>query len=299
VQHPYILADVFTDQPFGGNQLAVFPDADNIPFDVMPKLSRELNLSESVFVLKPEDPEHTCRLRILTPAIELPFAGHPTVGAACVLAAIGRIDIQKSDSAIFEEVVGPVPVQISRDGDLFSAKFRVPQTPEPGPELPDPEALARMLSLEASDLRGDVHMPRGFSCGVPFAFITVKDKSVLARIRFNTTIWEEVLADHWAHHVYVISHDPELQGSAVRARMFAPAMQIPEDPATGAAASALVGYLSEQGLADGSYAWRIEQGFEMGRPSLIDVEAEIAHGSVRSIQIGGNCVIVGHGEFDV
>jgi trans-2,3-dihydro-3-hydroxyanthranilate isomerase len=135
--------------------------------------------------------------------------------------------------------------------------------------------------------------------GVPFVFITVRDRTVLDRLRMNTSVWEDVLAQHWAPHVYVTTRDREVDPSVVRARMFAPAMGITEDPATGVAASALPGYLLTPDQVSGTFAWRIEQGFEMGRASVIDVEADLSDGAVIRTRVGGECVLVGRGEMDV
>jgi len=293
---PYILADVFTAHRFGGNQLAVFPDASSIPFDVMPRIAREMNLSESVFVLPPAEPTHTCRLRILTPAMELDFAGHPTVGTACVLAATGHTPIADTDAVlIFEENVGPVTVRVRRVGQQYSAQFDVFKLPEQGPPVPPIARLASLLNVAPHEVLDGDHAPRAFSCGVPFVFVTVRDASVLERVQLNISIWNEILSRHWAPHVYVIAHDS--QTSRIRARMFAPAMGIIEDPATGAAAAALPGYLGAPDRPDGRLNLRIEQGLEMGRPSVLDVEAEFGSGVLRSVRVGGECVIVGRGEL--
>jgi trans-2,3-dihydro-3-hydroxyanthranilate isomerase len=147
-------------------------------------------------------------------------------------------------------------------------------------------------------LGGDLR-PQAVSSGVPFVFISVRDRSVLKRVRLNTAIWETLLSGQWAPHVYVVTQDAELQGSTLRARMFAPAMGIAEDPASGAAGAALPGYLQRRDRADDTHRWRIEQGFEMGRPSLIDVEADSSGGKIRRVRVGGGCVIVGRGEFDL
>jgi trans-2,3-dihydro-3-hydroxyanthranilate isomerase len=298
--HQYILADVFTEQRFGGNQLAVFPEATGIATEVMPKIAGELNLSETVFVLPPAVVNHTCQLRIFTPAMELPFAGHPTVGTACILAAIGQVQLVGTQaSLVFEEGVGPVSVCVERVGQGYGAQFEVPQNPVFGPPGPPPERLAQLLGVSEEGVVAGVHGPKAVSCGAPFLFITVRDPSVLERVRLNRSVWEEVLSRYWAPHVYVVAHDHDSSGSLVRARMFAPAMGILEDPATGAAASALPGYLGTSGVMDGLLTWRIEQGLEMGRPSRIDVEAEVTDGVLRKIRVGGSCVIVGKGDLDL
>ena len=301
----YLLADVFTDRAFGGNQLAIFPDGASVPPELMPVIARELNLSETVFVLPPERSEHTARMRIFTPGSELPFAGHPTVGTACVLVAAGVVPTAPAGGdqlveMILEQRIGPVRVRVRSSGTLYSAQFDVPQLPEFGPEPPEAGRLAEMLSLDPADLAGDDWRPRSVSCGVPFLVVPVRDREALGRARLNNPLWEEVLRDTWAPHLYLITHDAELPGSSLRARMFAPAMGISEDPATGSAASALAGYLAAREPTDATrMAWRIEQGFEMGRPSMIDVEADSDAGHLTAVRVGGGCVLMGEGALKI
>ena len=297
----YILADVFTDRPFTGNPLAVFPAAAEIPPGLMPRIARELNLSETVFVLPPDAPEHTAKLRILTPDSELPFAGHPTLGAACVLLSLGTAGFDGDEgTVVFEEGVGPVPVHVRREGGGFRARLSVPGAPEFGPEPPDRDTLARLLSIPPDAIGDGDLAPMAVSWGVPYLFIPVRDRRTLGRVRVNTAVWEDAVAGFWAPHLYVITRDVEHAGSGIRARMSAPAMGIAEDPATGAAAAALAAYLWRHAPAPGGpLAFRIEQGFEMGRPSLIDVEGEVATGVLAGVRVGGSCVIVGSGEMRV
>lgn len=295
--HRYVLVDVFTREPFAGNPLAVFPDGGLVPDELMPRVARELNLSETVFVLPAESPGHTCRLRIFTPAAELPFAGHPTVGTACVLVSLGLAPLDGGEARlVFEEGVGPVRVTVREATSARAARFDVPRLPEPGPAAPAARDIARVLTLAQDDVLDGELRPRAFSAGVPFLFVSVRDRGALALARIDPAAWEEILSRFWAPSVYVITRDAERPGSTLRARMFAPAMGVAEDPATGAAASALPGYLAAgEPAPDGTLAWRIEQGFEMGRPSLIDVEAETKGGSIAAVRVGGECVEVGEG----
>jgi trans-2,3-dihydro-3-hydroxyanthranilate isomerase len=156
-----------------------------------------------------------------------------------------------------------------------------------------------MLAIEERDILDGDSAPQTRSVGVPFVFVTVRDRSALERIRMNTSVWEDILSQHWAPHVYVITRDREADPTLVRARMFAPAMGITEDPATGVAASALPGYLRTPVQLSGTVAWRIEQGFEMGRPSVIEVEADLRDGAVVRARVGGESVLVGRGELDL
>jgi trans-2,3-dihydro-3-hydroxyanthranilate isomerase len=296
VELPYLTADVFTDRPFGGNPLAVFPDAAGIGEATMRRLAGELNLSETVFVLPPETPGGTRRLRIFTPAMELPFAGHPTVGAAVVLAGLGAF----GDAAeiVFEEGAGPVPVRFERPaGGGLRAVLTSPRVPEPVAGLPDAAALARVLGLPESALAGGP-APAGWSAGVPFAVVPVRDGAALDAARVDHAAWQDSVAGCPAPHLYVVAMDDWAQGSVVRARMFAPAMGIVEDPATGGAAAALVGFLAAlQRPADGEAAWTVLQGERMGRPSEIALSARIEGGRVAAARVGGGAVVMSRGAF--
>ncbi len=292
-EHPYFLADVFTDRRFGGNPLAVFPYGDRIPAGDMPRIAAELNLSETSFVLPPSSPLATHRLRIFTPRMELPFAGHPTVGTACVLAHEGHVDlIDGRVRVVFEEGVGNVPVEVELGASGYSARFAIAQMPQAGPAPPSVESIAEMLGVTPDNIAEGDAAPRAVSCGVPYLFVEVLSSDVLARVRMNVPVWERVLKDYWAPHVYVIAR---LSDCVVRARMFAPAMGIVEDPATGAAASALAGFVDRSTFSDGHAYWKIEQGIEMGRPSLIEVMVHRREGRIQAIDVGGQSVLMGRG----
>jgi len=301
MKHAFVTADVFTDRIFGGNPLAVFPDATGIDPAFMQTIADEFNLSETVFVLPPEDAANTARVRIFTPAAEVPFAGHPTLGTAHVLAATGAVPLAGDETRIvLEEGVGPVPVTIrARAGKPVFCELSAAQMPEFGPAPPPAAEIARVLSLDPGDLAIEMP-PRAVSCGVPFLFVPVLDRAVLARARIDLAAWRASLGDFWAPSVYVFALDPELPDSTLRARMFAPAMGVDEDPATGSAAAALAGFLGAQPLAsEGTLRWIVEQGFEMGRPSILAVEAERSGGAITAIRVGGGTVIVSTGEMDI
>jgi trans-2,3-dihydro-3-hydroxyanthranilate isomerase len=298
---PYLTADVFTRIPFGGNPLAVFPDASGIPPELMLAIAREFNYSETTFVLPPDQPAHAARVRIFTPGGELPFAGHPTVGTAHVLAAIGQIRLTGDETRIiFEEGVGPVPVVIrSRDGYPDHVQLTAAQPPSFTPPPPNAD-IAGLLSLAPSDLVGDAMPPATVSCGVPFLFVPLKDREVLSRARINLPLWESTLAVHVTSMVFPFTLDGSEPGAGadVRARMFAPGIGVPEDPATGSAAVALGGYLAAaHPEATASLRWTVHQGVEMGRPSVLDVEAEKRDGSVVATRVGGSSVIVCQGTM--
>jgi trans-2,3-dihydro-3-hydroxyanthranilate isomerase len=338
--HPYLLADVFTHTPFGGNPLAIFPHGGKVPPESMAPIARELNLSETVFILPPEDPAHAARLRIFTPGRELPFAGHPTVGAACALALLERVpmregaahpelthsepahsepahsepahserDTDRADALewaefTLEEGAGPVPVRVTRrrDGTGYVARLETPRLPESGPSPPPPATLARILSLSPDELEGGSWSAEGVSCGVPFLIIPVRGTGALARIRVDLAEWRETLASWWAPHLYVIAREPggtEGAGAGhIRARMFAPDLGVGEDPATGAAAAALAGYLAaREASGSGTFRWRIHQGVEMGRPGVMETEVELEGDRIVRVRVGGGSVFYGEGRL--
>ena len=294
--------DVFTDRVFGGNPLAVFPRAEGLADAQMQRVAREMNLSETVFVFPPDDSMNTRRVRIFTPASELPFAGHPTVGTALLLVTLGEVAAEEGEvRVVLEEGVGPVPVTVRMEaGRPVFAQLTAAQLPTAGPLALDDASLAEVLSLAANDVEAADFRPAAFSAGVPFAFVPVRDRAALGRVRVNVALWEERLSHAWAPHLLVFTPDAEAPGAHLRARMFAPAMGIPEDPATGAAAAALAGYLvAHQRPADGTHRWMVEQGVEMGRPSLLHVEADVRAGAATAVRVGGAAVRVADGEMEI
>jgi trans-2,3-dihydro-3-hydroxyanthranilate isomerase len=300
--HRFVTCDVFTTCIFGGNPLAVFPDASGIPAEVLPSLAREFNLSETVFIYPPERPEHTRRLRIFTPAAEIPFAGHPTLGAAFVLAALGMIPVRGGETRIvFEEGVGAVPVVIRAvKGVPVAAQLTAAQRPEVGPPAPGRSVLADILSLDPADILGGMLAPQAVSCGLPFLIVPLRDRDAVRRARVRLDHWESWLRSYWAPQVLVFARDGEREGSDLRVRVFVPGLSVPEDPATGSAATALGAYLAaREPQPEGALRWVAEQGFEMGRPSILEIEADKAGGEVTAVRVGGHCVMVSRGEIDV
>jgi trans-2,3-dihydro-3-hydroxyanthranilate isomerase len=295
--------DVFTDHRFGGNPLAVVLGADGLPGDRMQAVAREFNLSETVFVLPATDPAATHRVRIFTPARELPFAGHPTLGTAILLARLGQVRPANGQAAIvLEEAVGLVPVAVRLEsGRPTFAQLTTAKLPEMGPPPPPAADLASLLSLPSEAILDDAaDRPEAHSCGLPYLMVPVRDRTALARAAMVDDRWRRTLREYWAPDVYLFCRDPELPGSAVRARMFAPEFGIVEDPATGSAAVALAGYLARrQALGAGTLRWTVEQGFEMGRPSLLYLEADVAGGSVTAVRLGGGAIEVSEGMIEV
>lgn len=302
MRFPFVTADVFTNRVFGGNPLAVFPDARGIPEDALLNIAREFNFSETVFVYPPENPAHARRLRIFTPAAEIPFAGHPTIGAAHVLAARGEIPLDGAETQIIlEEGVGPVPVRIrATDGTPTFAQLTAAKLPEVGPPPPGRSILADVLALDPADILGGMVAPQAVSCGLPFLIVPLRDRDAVRRARVRMDHWESSLKAYWAPAILVFSRDPEREGSDVRARVFVPGLSVPEDPATGSAAAALGGYLAAREPAgDATLRWVVEQGFEMGRPSILEIEVEKRGDAIAAVRVGGQSVLVTEGTISV
>jgi trans-2,3-dihydro-3-hydroxyanthranilate isomerase len=299
---PFITADVFTDHAFGGNQLAVFPDARAIDPGLMLAITREFNFSETTFVLPPDDPAHTARVRIFTPGRELPFAGHPTVGTAHVLAETGVIELTgETTRIVFEEIAGPVPVTIrARNGKVEFCQLTAARAPETIAKTPTRERLATALSLEVDALSSGAWSPEIVSCGTPFLFVPLKDRAAVAAARARIDLWDDIFAGHATSEVFLFAMEGERPGSNVHARMFAPGIGIAEDPATGGAAVALAGYLAARSdRADGTLRWVIEQGFEMGRPSILEAEADKSAGRITATRVGGSSVLMTEGTMEL
>jgi trans-2,3-dihydro-3-hydroxyanthranilate isomerase len=293
----YATADVFTHHRFRGNQLAVFADARGLTDDEMQAITREMNYSESVFVLPASEGANTCRLRIFTPGGELPFAGHPTVGAAIVLAETGVLPLGPGATRIvFEEGVGPVPVTIERDErGLFVAELTAAQAPERLDGAAPADAIAEALSLSPADFAGDAEV---WSCGVPFTVVPLRDRATMERIRLDARVFTDRLAGSASPDVYVVCRDPETPGADLRVRMFAPLLGVAEDPATGSAAASVAGWLG-RGLADGEHTWQLEQGIEMGRASFLRVTAKVEAGRTVEARVAGNAVVICRGTMRV
>ncbi len=296
--------DVFTDRTFGGNPLGVFPDAAHLPAGLMQRIAREMNLSETVFLGPPETADGTARVRIFTPAVEVPFAGHPTVGTAVFLASRDPSRAASTDvdlTLVLEENVGAVPVEVrlTTEGPAF-ARFTTAVLPEHRPSPHSSADLAAMVGLEPEELCPDGLVAEMVSCGLPYHVIPVRSAEAIGRAVLNGGLWRSLLADGWAHHVYLVALDAEGDGVDVHVRMFAPGSGVGEDPATGSAAAALAGYLSSvDGREEGRLSWTVEQGLEVGRPSLLYVEADRAGGETRAVRVGGHAVLVSRGTMVV
>ena len=231
----YVTLDVFTGAPFGGNPLAVFPDARDIPESLLLPITREFNYSETTFCYPPADPAHAARVRIFTPGAEIPFAGHPTVGTAIALVSLGLAGSPTGESRIvLEEQVGPIPVtvRIDADGSAF-AQFAVAKLPEFGPPAPSRGKLAEILSLDAEDVMGAPMAPQGVTCGLPFLIVPLRSVDAVSRARVRMEAWEATLKSSWASELFVFAKDPDGGASHHRARCFVPGLNVPEDPGLG------------------------------------------------------------------
>ncbi len=294
----YHLLDVFTNQAFGGNQLAVFtsPPAD-ISQATMQKIAKEMNLAEITFVFPPDDSNNDYRVRIFTPATEMPMAGHPTVGTGYLLAHQGMLgDIDGEKVVTFEEGVGPIKVTVKADeaGQVQRVLMRQP-LPEFLDIYEDKQWIADMLSLSVEDLHPTVPVQVA-TTGVPFLYIVVNSLDAIGKINLRLDMWGEKLKGTNAEQIFATTIETQYPGSTVHSRMFAPAFGIPEDPATGAASGPLGAYLVKYGLVEAGDMVS-EQGVEMGRPSFIDIHIGKDGDTFTDIIIGGECVYMGYGTL--
>lgn len=290
----YVTLDVFTSRPFGGNPLAVVLDTKGLDDAAMQQIAREFNVSETVFVLPPKNPANRARIRIFTVAHEMPFAGHPTVGAAVLLALEDKL---ASGTIRIEETIGTITCAVTTQGTGARKGAAVFTAPRRG-ELEEVDisraACAEALNLDASDIGFDAHRPVVANAGVPFLFVPVANLTALARARADEAAFIASLGG-FGEALYLYTLDEE--GDAdFRARMFSPGLGTEEDPATGAAAAAFPWVLLDaENLVDGNHRVRIDQGFEMGRPSRVDLGFTVKGGQVTGATIGGGAVVVAEG----
>jgi trans-2,3-dihydro-3-hydroxyanthranilate isomerase len=295
----FATADVFTDRLFGGNPVAVVLDAEGLSDRAMQAIASEFNLSETTFVLPPRDPANTARVRIFTPRVEVPFAGHPNVGTAFVLAReMAARGEAVPDAFAFEEAAGLVPVRLLREGgEVVGAELTAPEPLSRGVHVP-PEVAAALLSIRPGDVRTDAHVPEVASVGLPFLVVEVASREVLRRARPDLAAYGAHLPLHGADAVYAYTRDAAGEpGTDLQARMFSPLDGIVEDPATGSATAAAVALLAElTGGADG-LALRVGQGVDMGRPSLLLARAVRGADGRVTASVGGRCVAAMEGTF--
>jgi trans-2,3-dihydro-3-hydroxyanthranilate isomerase len=294
--YPFFICDVFSRERFGGNQLAVLPDALGLDSRTMQQIAREFNFSETTFVL-PAEQGNTRKVRIFTPAREVPFAGHPNIGTAFVLAGTGELgEIQNELTVTFEEKAGLVPVTISKaDDGALRCELLAPQGLSLGTTVM-PEMAAAALSLQVADISMSVHPPRVAGVGLPFLVVELRDREALARAAFNMSVLEDLQARDISPDILLYTLDSG--DYDFRARMFAPIDGVPEDPATGSAICALAALRSHHDRAQTTeHRWRIIQGVEMGRPSILEARTFKRNGTVEETRVGGDCVMIASGSL--
>jgi trans-2,3-dihydro-3-hydroxyanthranilate isomerase len=293
----FITLDVFTRRRFAGNPLGMVLESQGLDTEAMQTIAREIGHPETVFMLPPQDAGHKAAMRIFTPASELPFAGHPTVGAAVGLARAsggGRQDF------VIEEKVGPVScVAETHDADSGFAEFTLPRLPERIGDLPDAATMAVALSLEEADIDPGAYPPSRWSAGVSFSMVPVRSLDAAARAKPDMALFDNVFAFGGHAMVYVICTETVNASHHLHARMFAPSRGIAEDPATGSALAAFAGlHAAHKRLADGVHKLTIEQGYEMGRPSEMELSLDMKGGALRGASIGGHAVVVTEGVIE-
>jgi trans-2,3-dihydro-3-hydroxyanthranilate isomerase len=300
MRYRYATLDVFTQARLAGNPLAVVFDADGLAPEQMQAIAREFNLSETVFLLAPEAAIHKARLRIFTPGRELPFAGHPTIGTAVLLGLRAETPLDAQAFGL-EEGVGIVPCVVETKGERAGyARLRLPRLPEVLESAPDPVDAAWGLGLDPAEIGFDRHMPSRHSAGNPFDFVPVASLDAITRAKPAGEAFDRAFG---ANHpgVYVYCRETTETGHHFHARMFGSRTSgIYEDPATGSAVAAFAGVLMQfEPLGEGEHSFVIEQGYEMGRPSEIDLQITIREGALQAGEIGGHAVLVSEGEIEI
>jgi trans-2,3-dihydro-3-hydroxyanthranilate isomerase len=295
MKYAFQIIDVFSSTPFGGNQLAVLPDAAGISTEGMQKIAREFNFGETTFILPKNDPANTCRVRIFTPRVELDFAGHPSVGTACALVMKQHERLSAPVRLILEENVGPVTVDVAHRNGGFHGTLTLSGKIEAPTGAPSPAELAAVLSVEPAE----VNQVFFAGAGVPFCFAQLTSNEVVDRAAMNRAAWAATLSRAWSPHLFFFAGDLR-DGGALYARMFAPALGIEEDSATGAACAGLVGAMaSTPDFGGTAYRLSILQGVSMGRRSEIEAEARKSGGVVTSVSVGGAAANIASGEIEV
>jgi len=301
-RYRFIQADVFTEVIFGGNPVAVFPDAEGLNDDEMQKIAREMNLSETAFVLPPTDPRADVQVRFFTPSTELPFAGHPTIGTHVVLASLGRYQITGPVTRVWQQLRNSIlPVDLITDGSGRTDRAVMTQEEaRHGEVFQDKAKLAKALGLTVEDIHPDLPA-QVFSTGLPGLIVPLTSLSAIQRVTLNVGLFNEICRSMSVTGAEVFTLETLDKAHHAHVRNFDPLVGILEDPATGSMAGALGAYL----LANSVFPYEfdastthmvIEQGYEMGRPSLIEVEVDIVSGVITEVRVGGQVVIVIEGE---
>lgn len=301
-RYRYLHLDVFTSLKFGGNQLAVFLDARGLSTDQMQALTREMNFSESTFILPREREDTDIRMRIFTPGREMPMAGHPTVGSTYALALEGVIPAGQRHW-VFGLNVGPTPVDIDWDGTRPTFAWMTQQRPGFGNTVTDIDAASRAIGVDAAAIRAAGGPVQEVSCGVPFVFFPLATRAAVDAARANQDAFGDLCRRFGVddHAMFVFSPEPEPDGATVYSRMFAPGLGIAEDPATGAASGPLGCYLVRHGFVPAADAGRIRslQGVKMGRPSWVHIAIGVEGADITRVQVGGEAVLMGEGYVEI
>ncbi len=295
MKYQFHIVDVFSSTPFGGIQQAVLPDAAGISSEGMQKIAREFNFGETIFVLPKNDPASTCRVRIFTPRTELDFAGAPSVGTACALVMKQHVRFSDPIRLILEENIGPVTVDVAQRNGGFHGKLTLSGKIEAPTGAPSPTELAAVLSVEPAE----VDQVFFAGVGVPICFAQLNSNEVVDRAVINRTAWAATLSRAWSPHIFFFAGNLR-DGGKLYARMWAPALGVEEDPATGGASAALVGAMASKPDFSGmAYRLSIQQGVLMGRRSEIEAEARKSGSVVTSVSVGGATAYIASGEIEV
>ncbi|WP_428407748.1 PhzF family phenazine biosynthesis protein [Hyphococcus sp.] len=290
--YDFVTLDVFTEKKFTGNQLAVLLDAQGLSLEQMQTITREFNYAESTFVLPPENPDNTARVRIFTPGYEMPFAGHPTVGTAIAVARAkglkGKVRLELNTG------VFPVDVDVTETGGF--AEFENPNLPTETGAAPSVDKLAAALSLQVSAIETQAHKPRRCGAGVDYIYVKASLDAV-KQAKVNSAVWDDLALEEIVG-IYLYAEGGEGPDVNYHARMFAPGAGVVEDAATGSAAAGFPAQIiRSETISDGVHRWVIEQGFEMGRPSRINATVAVEGGAVQSVRIGGDAVFMQEGRI--
>ena len=293
-QYRYLHYDVFTDRRFGGNQLAVFPEAAGLRAETMQQIAREIGFAETTFVTNAERPDTDVRMRIFTPGTEMPMAGHPVVGSTFALARGGRIAEGRADW-VFGLNIGPIAVSMEWSGAQLAFAWMTQRKPEFGPTFDDLGKVAAALGLTEKDLRATGLPVQQVSCGVPFVFVPLATREAVDRCVPDTRLLD------FEAYVFTTDRAGATDAATTYSRMFAPVLGVFEDPATGGASGPLGSYLVRHALVrPGDARWILNlQGVKLGRPSWIHISIESSSGEISRVRVGGTSVFVAEGKMDV
>ena len=294
-QLKYFTVDVFTNQRFGGNQLAVFPDASEIPENLLQKIALEFNFSETTFVYPPENSSNDCKVRIFTPGLEVPMAGHPTIGTSYILLSQDLVKPGNKGFLMLEEKVGDIRVDFVKDKQEYHSITMSQPLPRFGPVEKDYELVAGILSVTSDEI--DQRYPiQSVSCGNNFLFVPLKNLNAINEANIRMELLKAASIHLDSTELFLFTAETVYSTSDFHCRMFAPLYGVPEDPATGSGAGPFGCYLVQNGISNGDRVI-IEQGIEMGRPSILKVHIEGKKDGITRVQVSGDVVLVSEGKL--